>query len=155
MSTDISLVTFKIGNEMYGIDIMEVAEIIRIPEITPIPNSPAFVDGVITLRRQIIPIVDLGKRFHFEPVSFSDEEELLRGIVIIHVEQMAIGVLIDQVNRVVSIDYNQIQPPPQMVAGIGAEYIQGVAKVDEILLIILNIRKLFSKHELLQLAGPA
>ncbi|MCG8572382.1 MAG: chemotaxis protein CheW [Spirochaetes bacterium] len=153
MATTMSLVTFKISNELYGINIMEVREIIRLSEITPIPNSPDFVDGVIKLRGQIIPIVDLGKRFHFTPVQFSEEDELLRGIIIIHVQDMTIGIIIDQVNRVISINLDQIQPPPQMIAGIGAEYIEGVSRLEETLLIILNVRKLFSKTEMLQLSG--
>lgn len=153
MDTSMSLVTFKISSELYGIDIMEVREIIRFTEITPIPNSPEFVDGVITIRGEIIPIVDLGKRFHFEPVTFTEDEELLRGIIVIMVEDMTIGILIDQVNRVISINSNQVQPPPQMISGIGAEYIQGVTKLDENLLVILNTGKLFSKRELMQLSG--
>lgn len=155
METSMSLVTFKIGNELYGIDIMEVREIVRLTEITPIPNCPSFVDGVITLRGEIIPIVDLSKRFHFEAVDYSEEDELLRGIIIINADDMIIGVMIDQVNRVININYEQIQPPPQVIAGIGAEYIQGVVKLDGSLLIILNIKKLFNRHELLQLSGKA
>ena len=155
MDNNMSLVSFKISSELYGINIMEVREIIRLTEITPIPNSPDFIDGVIKLRGQIIPIVDLGKRFHFTPTVFSEEDELLRGIIIIRVDDMTIGVIIDQVNRVVSIEYEQIQPPPQMIAGIGAEYIEGVARLEENLLIILNIRKLFNKAEMLQLTGRA
>lgn len=153
MKTTSSLVTFMISNELYGIDIMEVSEIVRLSDITPIPNSPDFVDGVITLRGQVIPIVDLGKRFHFQPVSFTEDEELLRGIIILNVNDMVIGILIDQINRVLTINNDQIQPPPQVIAGIGAEYIQGVVKFDENLLIILNIQKLFSKSELLLLSG--
>ncbi|HOV12687.1 MAG TPA: chemotaxis protein CheW [Spirochaetota bacterium] len=153
MDTSMSLVTFKISNELYGINIMEVREIIRYTEITPIPNSPDFVDGVITVRGEIIPIVDLGKRFHFESKTFNEDEELLRGIIVIMVEDMTIGVVIDQVNRVLSINSSQIQPPPQMISGIGAEYIQGVVKFDENLLVILNINKLFNRRELMQLSG--
>lgn len=150
----LSLVTFKIGNELYGINIMEVNEIIKLTEITSVPNAPVFVEGVITLRGEIIPIVDLGKRFHFEKKEFTEEEELLRGIIIITVEDMTIGVIIDQVNRVINVTKNQIQPPPQMISGIGAEYIQGVVKLeDNNLLVILNINKLFNKKELLQLSG--
>lgn len=150
----LSLVTFKIGNELYGINIMEVNEIIKLTEITSIPNAPQFVEGVITLRGQIIPVVDLGKRFNFEKREFTEDEELLRGIIIITVEEMIIGIIIDQVNRVVSINKSQIQPPPQIIAGIGVEYIQGVVQLDDnTLLVILNINKLFSKKELMQLAG--
>ena len=153
-SGSLSLVTFKINKELYGINIMEVNEIIKLTEITSIPNSPEFVEGVITLRGEIIPVVDLGKRFHFEKMEFTEDEELLRGSVIITVEDMTIGIIIDEVNRVININKNQIQPPPQMISGIGAEYIQGVVKLeDNNLLVILNIHKLFSKKELMQLSG--
>lgn len=153
MDTLMSLVTFKIGNELYGIDIMEVREIVTLLEVTPIPNSPSFVDGVINLRGEIIPIVDLSKRFHFSSSEFTEEEELLRGIIIINADDMIIGVIIDQVNRVITINFEDIQPPPQVIAGIGAEFIQGVVKKEENLLIILNIKKLFNKQELLLLSG--
>jgi purine-binding chemotaxis protein CheW len=95
----------------------------------------------------------LGKRFNFERVTLSEDEELLKGIIIITVEAMTIGVIIDQVNRVVQINKNQIQPPPQMISGVGAEYIQGVVKMEENLLVILDIKKLFSRKELLELSG--
>ncbi len=153
MAENLSLVTFKISSELYGIDIMDVMEIIRLCEVTPIPNSPDFIDGVINLRGDIIPIVDLKKRFNFEEKSFTEEEELLRGIIIIHANDLRIGIIIDQVYRVINISRDEIKPPPQMITGIGAEYIQGVVKLeeDDILLILLNIKKLFSKKELLQL----
>ena len=152
-SQTISLVTFKISNETYAIDIMEVNEIVKLTEITPIPNAPDFVDGIITLRGQIIPIVDLNKRFNFAPRTYTDEDELFRAIVIIRVQDMTIGILIDQVNRVIPIDRNQIQPPPQMVSGVGAEFISGVVKQNDNLFVILDIQKLFSKKELLMLSG--
>ncbi len=153
MENSVSLVSFKISSELYGIDIMDVREIVRLSDITPIPNCPDFVDGVITLRGEIIPIVDLGKRFHFTPVEYSTDDELLRGIIVVHVEDMVIGIMIDQVDRVININYEQIQSPPQVIAGIGAEYIQGVVKLDPTLLIILSIKKLFSRQELLLLSG--
>ena len=153
MDSNISLVTFKISNELYGINIMEVREIIRLTDVTPIPNAPDFVDGVITLRGEIIPIVDLGKRFHFDEVVFNEDDELLRGIIVINVEELIIGVMIDQINRVIEINSANIQPPPHMISGIGTEYIQGVVKLEENLLVILDIHKLFSKQELMLLAG--
>jgi len=152
-SQTISLVTFKISNETYAIDIMEVNEIVKLTEITPIPNAPDFVDGIITLRGQIIPIVDLNKRFNFLPRTYTEEDELFRAIVIIRVHDMTIGILIDQVNRVIPIDRNQIQPPPQMVSGVGAEFISGVVKQNDNLFVILDVQKLFSKKELLMLSG--
>ncbi|MBR3731447.1 MAG: purine-binding chemotaxis protein CheW [Spirochaetales bacterium] len=152
-SQTISLVTFKISNETYAIDIMEVNEIVKLTEITPIPNAPDFVDGIITLRGQIIPIVDLNKRFSFAPRVYTEEDELFRAIVIIRVQDMTIGILIDQVNRVIPVNRDQIQPPPQMISGIGAEFISGVVKQNDNLFVILDIQKLFSKKELMQLSG--
>ena len=152
-SQTISLVTFKISNETYAIDIMEVNEIVKLTEITPIPNAPDFVDGIITLRGQIIPIVDLNKRFNFAPRTYTEEDELFRAIVIIRVQDMTIGILIDQVNRVIPVNRDQIQPPPQMVSGVGAEFISGVVKQNDNLFVILDIQKLFSKKELLMLSG--
>lgn len=155
MADNISYVTFKISNELYGINIMDVREVVQLCEITPIPNAPAFVDGVINLRGEIIPVVNLGKRFNFKERNFTEEEELLRGIVVLNVNNLIIGIIIDQIKRVVNIDISQIQPPPQIVSGVGAEFIQGVVKLEEedTLLIILNEKKLFNKEELLQLAG--
>ena len=152
-SQTISLVTFKISNETYAIDIMEVNEIVKLTEITPIPNAPDFVDGIITLRGQIIPIVDLNKRFNFAPRTYTEEDELFRAIVIIRVQDMTIGILIDQVNRVIPVNRDQIQPPPQMVSGVGAEFISGVVKQNDNLFVILDIQKLFSKKELMMLSG--
>ena len=149
----ISLVTFKISNETYAIDIMEVNEIVKLTEITPIPNAPDFVDGIITLRGQSIPIVDLNKRFNFAPRTYTEEDELFRAIVIIRVQDMTIGILIDQVNRVIPVNRDQIQPPPQMVSGVGAEFISGVVKQNDNLFVILDIQKLFSKKELMMLSG--
>ncbi len=153
MENELSLVTFKICNELYGIDIMEVSEIIRVLDITPIPNAPSFVEGVVNLRGEIIPVVDLVKRFKFKEREFTEEEELLRGIIVVGVEDMTIGVIIGAVNRVLSVPADKLQPPPHMVSGVGAEYIRGVVRLDEALLVVLNINKLFSKQELMQLSG--
>ena len=156
MSEKLSLVCFKIGDELYGINIMEVKEIIHLCEITPIPNAPEFIDGVINLRGNIIPIIDLCKKFNLTHKEFTEDEELLRSIVIINVNELLIGIIIDQIYRVVSVMHNQIQPPPQMISGVGSEYVQGVVKLEEdndILLVILNVKRLFNKQEFLLLSG--
>ncbi len=155
MSSELSLVTFKICDELYGIDIMEVSEIIRILDITPIPNAPSFVDGVVNLRGEIIPVVDLIKRFKFTRKSFTEEEELLRGIIVVNVEDMTLGIIIDAVNRVMSVPAEKLQPPPHMVSGVGAEYIRGVVRLEDSLLVVLDINKLFSREEILMLSGRA
>ncbi|HAP43277.1 MAG: chemotaxis protein CheW [Spirochaetes bacterium GWD1_61_31] len=144
----LQLVTFQLSEELYGIDIMDVKEIVRVQDIRPLPNAPTYVEGLFNLRGEIIPIINLHKRFHLRKALLDDEDELLSGFIIIELDGMKLGVIIDKVERVISIDYNEIQPPPQMLTGIGAEYIQGVVNQKNGYLIILDIRKLFSAKEL-------
>lgn len=146
--TQIQLVTFQISEELYGIDIMDVKEIVRVQEIRQIPNAPVYVEGLFNLRGEIIPIISLHKRFHLRKAKLGDDEELLSGFIIIDLDGMKLGIIIDKVERVVSIEGNDIQPPPQMLSGIGAEYIQGVVNREGGYLILLDIRKLFSAKEL-------
>ncbi len=142
------LVTFQLGEEHYGIDIMDVKEIVRVQDIRPIPNAPSYVEGIINLRGEIIPIINLHKRFHIKRAVVGEDEELLSGFIIIDVDGMKLGVVIDKIARVVTIENEQIQAPPQMLSGIGAEYIQGVIQNEEGYLIILDIRRLFNPREL-------
>jgi purine-binding chemotaxis protein CheW len=147
----IQLVTFQLGNEKYGIDIMDVKEIVGIRPIRPIPNVPSYVAGILKIRSMIFPIIDLHKRFQIEKADLTEDDKLLSGFVIINVSGMQIGIIIDKVSRVISIDPDSIQPPPQIISGIGAEYIQGVVNENGEYLIILNIKKLFDPNELQQL----
>lgn len=144
----LQLVTFQLSEELYGIDIMDVKEIVPLHEIRTIPNAPTFVEGLYNLRGEIIPVINLHKRFHLKKAVVGEDEALLSGFIIIDIDGMKLGVIIDKVERVISIDYKEIQPPPQMITGIGAEYIQGVVNQESGYLIILEIRKLFSAKEL-------
>jgi purine-binding chemotaxis protein CheW len=146
------LVTFQLGEELYGINIMDVKEIVRVQAIRAIPNAPVYVEGIFNLRREIIPIINLHKRFHLKKVAASEEDELLSGFIILDIDGMKLGVIIDRVSRVVTIEKEEIQPPPQMVSGIGAEYIQGVVRQEKGYLIILDIRDLFNPKELQKIA---
>jgi purine-binding chemotaxis protein CheW len=146
--TQIQLVTFQISDGLYGIDIMDVKEIVRVQDIRSIPNAPSYVEGLFNLRGEIIPIISLHKRFHLKKANLGEDGELLSGFIIIDLDGMKLGVIIDRVERVVLIDEGDIQPPPQMLTGIGTEYIQGVVNREAGYLIILDIRKLFSAKEL-------
>ena len=151
MSDQNQLVTFQLGEELYGINIMDVKEIVRVQAIRAIPNAPIYVEGIFNLRSEIIPIINLHKRFHLKRAINSEEDELLSGFIIIEVEGMKLGVIIDRISRVVTVEKEDIQPPPQMLSGIGAEYIQGVVRQEQGYLIILNIRDLFNPKELQKL----
>jgi len=146
------LVTFQLGEELYGVNIMDVKEIVRVQAIRGIPNAPVYVEGIFNLRSEIIPIINLHKRFHLRKLVTSEEDELLSGFVILDIDGMKLGVIIDRISRVVTIEKEDIQPPPQMFSGIGAEYIQGVVRQEEGYLIILDIRDLFNPKELQKIA---
>jgi len=147
--TQMQLVTFRLGNELYGVDIMSVKEIVKIQPIRPIPNAPNYMVGILNLRGEIIPIIDLHRRFHIDFANGEDElDELESGFIIINIEGVKIGIIIDRVSRVASVDSSEIQTAPRMSGGIGSEYITGVVRNDDGYLIILNIVRLFDPKEL-------
>ena len=152
---ELQLVTFQLGNEQYGIDIMEVEGIVKIEDVRSIPNSPGYVEGIFNLRGEIIPVINLHKRFHLRRPELSEEDRLLSGFVIINIDGMHLAVIIDKVSRVLTVQTGQIQSPPEMLSGIGAEYIQGVVHRDEGYLIILDIGRLFNVRELERLESIA
>lgn len=138
-----NLVTFRLGSGEYAIDIMQAKEIIKMEKITLIPNAPDFVEGVINLRGNIIPIIDLKKRFSLEET----EGDKNTGIIIVKIEDVDMGIIIDSISKVVSISNSDIQPPPPMLSGIGQKYIKGVGKLEDKLLVVLDLEKLFTSDE--------
>ncbi len=138
-----NLVTFRLGSGEYAIDIMQAKEIIKMEKITLIPNAPYFVEGVINLRGNIIPIIDLKKRFNLE----ESEGDKNTGIIIAKIEDVDMGIMIDSVSKVVSMPNSDIQPPPSMLQGIGQRYIKGVGKMEDKLLVVLDLDKLFTNEE--------
>ena len=141
------LVTFQLGEELYGVNIMDVKEIVRLQNVRVIPNAPYYVEGIINLRGEIIPIIDLHKRFRIQALS-SDEIDYEGGFIILNIDNSKIGIIIDKVARVVTVKSEDVKEPPQMLSGIGSEYIEGVIREEKGYLIMLNIRKLFNAKEL-------
>ncbi|MDR2468113.1 MAG: chemotaxis protein CheW [Spirochaetaceae bacterium] len=152
MAEQLQMVTFQLADELYGINILDVKEIVRVQAVRSIPNAPGYVEGIFNLRSEIIPIINLHKRFALKKITMAPEDELLSGFVIIDIDGMKVGVVIDKISRVVTIERDEIQPPPQMLSGIGAEYIQGVVRQEASYLIILDIRSLFNSRELQKIA---
>ncbi|MCQ2592915.1 MAG: chemotaxis protein CheW [Treponema sp.] len=141
------LVTFQLGEELYGVNIMDVKEIVRLQNVRVIPNAPYYVEGIINLRGEIIPIIDLHKRFRIQALP-KDEIDFEGGFIILNIDNSKIGIIIDKVARVVTVHNEEIKEPPQMLSGIGSEYIEGVIREETGYLIMLNIRKLFNAKEL-------
>lgn len=139
----IQLVTFRIGEEEFGVDILAVQEIIRTMAITKVPKAPDFVEGVINLRGKVIPIVDLRKRFGMPP---RDTDKHNR-IIVIETGAIIVGFMVDSVSEVLRIPAGTIEAPPAVVSGLESDYIDGVGKLDDRLLIMLDLDRLLSGQE--------
>lgn len=152
--TQFQLVTFQLGQELYGVDIMDVKEIVKIQNIRPIPNAPYYVEGIFNLRSEIIPVISLHKRFRIEQVQRTeDDDENQGGFIILNIDGIKIGIIIDCIERVVQVKNEEIKPPPQMLSGIGTEYIHGVIRQENGYLIVLDIRRVFNPKDLQKLVG--
>ena len=139
----LQLVSFTIGQEEFGLGIQSIQEINRMVDITRVPNSPEFVSGVINLRGKVIPIIDLRKRFGFSP----KESDRNTRIIVVELGDTVVGFVVDSVSEVLRIPKNITEPPPPIVAGIGSEYITAVAKLDNRLLILLDLERILLDKE--------
>lgn len=137
------MISFNIGEDDYGVNIQTVKEVIRKREITRLPKAPAFVKGVINLRGVVIPIIDLRDRFGMEQRESTD----MTRVIVAEVDGRPIGMVVDSVSHVIRIAQDQIEPPPEMDGGISEEYLKGVGKVGEQLIVLLNIDKILSVAE--------
>jgi purine-binding chemotaxis protein CheW len=137
------LVTFSIGDEEFGVDILKVQEIIRMMEITRVPRAPDFVEGVINLRGKVIPIIDLRKRFGLVARGHDKHTR----IIVIEINMMIVGFVVDSVSEVLRIPSSTVEPPPPVVSGMESEYISGVGKLEDRLLILLDLDRLLSHEE--------
>jgi len=136
------LVTFRLGDEEYGVDILKVHEIDRMMDITEVPNAPPSIEGVINLRGKVIPVINLRKKFNLP----EREADSRTKIVVVDIGTSA-GMIVDSVSEVLRISSDIIEPPPPMTAGVSSEYIRGVGKLKDRLLILLDIEKLLGADE--------
>ncbi len=137
------LISFAISDEDYGVDIQTVKEVIRHREITRLPKAPAFVKGVINLRGDIIPIIDLRERFGMEQQEYTN----MTRVIVVEVEGRSVGMVVDSVSHVIRIEEGQIELPPPCVGKKSEEYIRGVGKVDEKLIVLLHITRILTAEE--------
>lgn len=140
----LQLVTFSIGSEEFGVDILKVIEIIRMMEITKVPKAPVFVEGVINLRGLVIPIIDLRRRFGLQDKADDSDTR----IIVIEINGMSVGFVVDSVSEVLRIPVSTVEPAPPVVAGMDSDYISGVGKLEDRLLILLDLDKLLSSDDL-------
>ena len=137
------LVVFDLGSEHFGVDIGAVDGIIKMQEITKVPKAPRFVEGVTNLRGSVLPVIDLRRRLNLDMVENTNETR----IVVINMEHAKIGMIVDAVSEVLTVQEDVIEPPPPMVSTIETSFITGIAKVDSRLVILLDLAKVLSMEE--------
>jgi purine-binding chemotaxis protein CheW len=150
MGQELKVIVFKLGSEEYGIDVDKVETIERMLPITRVPKTFAFVKGVVNLRGVVIPVIDLRGRFGLPESEPTDQTR----IIIVSVEEMQVGFIVDSANDVIDLDTDVIDTPPEVVGGVKAKYLDGVARItEERLLIMLNLSEVLNKSEIIQLEG--
>lgn len=139
----LQLVTFRLGNEEYSVDILSVQEIIRHMDLTRVPKAPEFVDGVINLRGKVIPVLDLRKRFGLEAGEKTNETR----IIVVDINDKTVGFKVDAVSEVLRLSADTVEPPPSIVTNADSDYIKGVGKMDGRLIILLEVSKILTTSE--------
>ncbi len=135
--------TFHLGEESYGIEISQITEIIVMQQITKVPDLPESIIGVVNLRGKVISVMDMRKRFHLQSREYDDRT----CIIVVDINSISIGLVVDTVSEVLTIEESQISPPPAIHSGIKNNYVMGLGKVGREVKILLNIDKIFYDEE--------
>ncbi|MGA9188522.1 MAG: chemotaxis protein CheW [Methanosarcina sp.] len=145
---NLHLVTFELSGEEFGVDIMQVSEVIPVPRITRIPQAPECIKGLINLRGKILVVIDLNKRLGFS----SKETDIRSRIIIVEIRDTVIGMLVNAVKEVMKLPLSSIEPTPEVIKSkINAEYLTGVGKAGNRLLILLNLARVLGEEEIEEL----
>jgi purine-binding chemotaxis protein CheW len=139
----LQLVSFKIAQEEFGVDILNVQEINKMAQITKVPNAPEFVEGVINLRERVIPIIDLRTRLKLERKEHDKDTR----IIVVEITGRTVGFIVDAVKEVLRIPMNITETPPELVAGVDSEFIRAVGKLEDRLLILIDLDKVLSSAD--------
>lgn len=143
------LIIFKLGNDEFGVDILQVREIEKVDQtVTRVPKSPGFVEGVINLRGEIVPIVDLRKRFGLVGRQITNESR----VIIVEVNENLVGMVVDSVVEVIRVGISNIEETPTITKGVDVYFLSGVAKIDSRLVILINLERALSAEEAKELS---
>ncbi|WP_378951871.1 chemotaxis protein CheW [Pelosinus sp. sgz500959] len=135
---EIQLVIFKLGKEEYGVSILQVQEIKRITEITRVPHTPEYIKGVINLRGSVLPVIDLKRRLNLPQQELTENTR----IIIVKVKEISVGMIVDAVSEVMTINQENIDSPDVVAGSVSANYLSGVGKLENRLLILLNLEEI-------------
>jgi purine-binding chemotaxis protein CheW len=144
-SKSFQIVSFTVGNEEYGVHIEEVQEIVRMPVITKLPQTASFIKGVINLRGNVIPVIDMRERFGMEKKTYSE----MTRVIVTKIEEKLIGMIVDQVSQVLELSQDDVSEAPDIIHGLSREYIEGIGRMNESMIIILRIQKVLTAEEII------
>jgi purine-binding chemotaxis protein CheW len=148
LNEQLQLVSFHLGDEEFAVDILNIQGINRMVEITKVPNAPDYVEGIINLRGRVIPIIDLRRKLGLD----TKEYDKATRFIVVEIDSKVIGFIVDSVNEVLRINSSITEPPPPMVAGVESKFITAVGKLEDRLLILLDIENILSDTELKEVA---
>ncbi len=144
---EVQIVTFLVDTEEYGLEILKVQEVVRLPYITRLPRSPLFIKGVINLRGNIIPIVDLREKFGLKIRKYEGSTR----VIIVEIGEKKVGMIVDIVAQVINVLKDSIAPPPPMVSGIASEYLSGVVRLEKRLIMLLRIEEVIFSDQIINM----
>ncbi len=145
----IKFLTYFLGDEQYGIDISLVKEIIAIMKITAVPKTPKYVMGVINLRGSIIPVIDTRTRFDMPPEEYDEQT----AVIIVEIDKVSVGFIVDQVEEVLSVDAENISEPPKFGTNVNTDFIRNMVRVGDNVVMVMDLERLFEADELAQLGS--
>lgn len=143
----VQIINFTAGGDEYAMDIQSVREVIVFHEITELPKAPRFIKGIINLRGEIIPVIDLRERFGLERASYT----ALTNIIIVETAKKALGVVVDGVSHVLRLAQSEIASPPPLIGRLSGKYVSGVAKLKDRLIVILDMDRILTAEEVIEL----
>ncbi len=140
--------TFIVDNEIYGLEILKVREIVAMLHISKVPLVPHYVKGVINLRGNVIPVIDMRLKFNMSDIDYDEHTT----IIIVDIEEISVGFIVDETSEVVKINQNNLMPPPKFGTGIDTSFLKSMAKTDKSIIMMINLEEIFSSDEIQSLS---
>jgi len=150
--SEVQLVMFTVCGEKYAIDIMKAKEIIKPVKVTPLPDVPEFIKGVINLRGMLLPVISMKERLGIATENIEELGHEAR-IILVAMEKMVVGIFVDSVEEIIRVRLKDIQAPPRIAKGIGSEYLQGICRMEDEALVMLDLNRILSSSERIMIEG--
>ncbi|MBN2806325.1 MAG: chemotaxis protein CheW [Prolixibacteraceae bacterium] len=143
LKTKENFILFELNNTTYAVKSLLVKQMEMIDEITPVPNAPEYIDGIVFSRGQVIPVLNLRKRFGFEISVYN----LSTRLIVVQHQERSVGLVVDSSREFISLDTSTIQPPPEYISGLSGKYLEGIATIDKRILLILDLESILKMSD--------